>query len=322
MSSANQPKVVILGIFAADLAFRAARMPVIGETLIGSDFAIGCGGKGSNQAVAARRSGATTAFLTRIGRDVFGDMALNLWRGEGIEMGGIALTDEPTGAAFIYVDEATGQNAIIVNPGAARGIDGGFLGEVRERIAGARVFATQLEQPLETAAEALAIARAGGATTVFNPAPAPEGGLPDAIWPLCDIVVPNEVEATMLTGITVTDPASAAQAAGHLMATGAGSVIVTLGGQGALLRSATETLLVPAQAAGPVVDTTGAGDAFMGGLCAALAEGRGVGEAARFAGAVAGLSVTRFGTAAAMPSRLEIDALLAGGQRRADPRIG
>lgn len=312
MSSESQPAVVILGIFAADLAFRAARMPVIGETLIGSDFGIGCGGKGSNQAVAARRSGATTAFLTRIGRDVFGGMALDLWRGEGIDITGVAVTDEPTGAAFIYVDEASGQNAIIVNPGAARGIDGRFLSDVRARIAGARIFAIQLEQPVETAAEALAIARAGGAMTVFNPAPAPESGLPDTIWPLCDIVVPNEVEATMLTGIAVVDPASAAEAGSILLAKGAGSVIVTLGGQGALLCSENGTLLIPAFRAGAVVDTTGAGDAFMGGLCAALAEGRTLADAARFAGAVAGLSVTRPGTAASMPGREEVDALLAG----------
>ena len=314
MTVSADSQVIFLGIFAADLAFRAARLPRIGETLLGSDFAIGAGGKGSNQAVACARSGGQAALLTRIGRDVFGELALQTWRQSGVATDGVETGDgEPTGAAFIFVDEVNGQNAIIVNPGAARGLDLGFVERMRSRIAGARVFATQLEQPLEAALRGLEIARAAGATTVFNPAPAPAARLPEAIWRLCDVVVPNEVEASMLTGIDVAGPEDAAAAADVLLARGASSVIVTLGGQGALLRTPTLRLHLPPVAAGALLDTTGAGDAFIGGLCTALAEGRSLTDAARFASAVAGISVTRPGTAASMPARTEVDRLLGDG---------
>ena len=315
MTPSAPARVSFLGIFAADLLFRAARLPRMGETLLGSDFAIGAGGKGSNQAVACARCGGQAALLTRIGRDVFADLALQTWRQAGIDTAGVELSDEPTGAAFIFVDEANGQNAIIVNPGAARGIDPSFVERAERLIVASRVFATQLEQPVAPALRALQIARGAGVTTVFNPAPAPALALPDELWRLCDVVVPNEVEASMLTGVEVLGPDSAAAAADLLIARGAGSVIVTLGGQGALLRTPTERLHVAALDAGVLRDTTGAGDAFIGGLCTAIAEGRSLADAARFASAVAGLSVTRPGTAASMPARAEVDRLLAVSHR-------
>jgi len=316
MTASPAVQVCFLGTFAADLSFRAERLPRIGETLLGSDFAIGAGGKGSNQAVACARSGARVALLTRIGRDVFGEMALQTLQQAGIDTDGVELSDEPTGAAFIFVDETNGQNAIIVNPGAARGIDRAFVDRARQLIAAARVFATQLEQPVAAALRGLEIARAAGATTVFNPAPAPAAALPQALWRLCDVVVPNEVEASMLTGVDVDGPDAAAAAADILIAKGAGNVIVTLGGHGALLRTPTARLHIPAVDAGVLRDTTGAGDAFIGGLCTALAEGRSLADAAGFASAVAGLSVTRPGTAASMPTRVEVDGLLDARLRR------
>ena len=311
MSASATAPVTILGIFAADLSFRAERMPRIGETLIASGFAVGAGGKGSNQAVACARSGGQAAMLTRIGRDVFGELALRTWQQAGVSTDGVETSDkEATGAAFIFVDQASGQNAILVDPGAARTLDRAFVERARQRIAGSRVFATQLEQPRDAALHALQIAREGGATTVLNPAPAPAGALPDAVWPLCDVVVPNEVEASMLTGVHVDGPQRAIDAAGVLLAKGASNVIVTLGAQGVLLRSQTFCLHLPPVIAGTVYDTTGAGDAFMGGLCTALAEGRTLADAAQFANAVAGISVTRPGTAASMPERSEIDQLM------------
>lgn len=309
-------RVSFLGIFAADLSFRAERLPRIGETLLSTDFAIGAGGKGSNQAVACARSGGQVALLTRIGRDVFGELALQTWQQASIDTVGVELSDEATGAAFIFVDEANGQNAIIVNPGAARGIDRSFVDRAGRLIAASRVFATQLEQPVAAALRGLEIARGAGVMTVFNPAPAPTLALPEAIWRLCDVVVPNEVEASMLTGVDVDGPEAAAAAADVLIARGAGNVIVTLGGHGALLRTATARLHIPAVDAGVLRDTTGAGDAFIGGLCTAIAEGRSLADAAGFASAVAGLSVTRPGTAASMPARAEIDRLLGANDRR------
>lgn len=315
-SAAAAAQVTFLGIFAADLAFRAPRLPHIGETLLGSDFAMGAGGKGSNQAIACARSGAQVALLTRIGRDVFGDMAIKAWRQAEINTAGVELCDESTGVAFIFVDQANGQNAIIVEPGAARGIDKAFVDRMARLIAASRVFATQLELPVAAAMHGLQIARSAGATTVFNPAPATAAVLPDAIWGLCDVVVPNEVEASMLTGIEVDGPERAALAADALIAKGAGNVIVTLGGQGALLRTPRSQLHIQPFNAGILCDTTGAGDAFIGGLCTAISEGRSLAEAARFASAVAGLSVTRPGTATSMPTRAEIDRLLGATDRR------
>jgi ribokinase len=311
MTPSANSQVTFLGIFAADLSFRAVRLPCIGETLIASDFAIGAGGKGSNQAVACARSGGQAAFLTRIGRDAFGELALQTWHRAGVVTDGVETSDDKaTGAAFIFVDEASGQNAIIVNPGAAREIDCAFVERARNRIAGSRVFASQLEQPIDAALRGLQIAREGRVITVLNPAPAPASVLPDEIWPLCDVVVPNEVEASMLTGINVDGPQRAIEAADVLISKGASSVILTLGVQGVLLRTPTLCLHLPPAFAGSVRDTTGAGDAFIGGLCTALAEGRTLTDSAHFANAVAGISVTRPGTAASMPARDEIDRLL------------
>ena len=309
MTASAAAPVTILGIFAADLSFRAARMPLMGETLIASDFAVGAGGKGSNQAVACARSGGQAVMLTRIGRDVFGELALRTWQQAGVATDGVETSHhEATGAAFIFVDQASGQNAILVDPGAARTLDRAFVERARTRIAGSRVFATQLEQPVDAALQGLQIAREGRVTTVLNPAPALV--LPDAIWPLCDVVVPNEVEASMLTGVHVDGPQRAIDAADVLLAKGASNVIVTLGGQGVLLRSPTLCLHLLPVVAGTVYDTTGAGDAFMGGLCTALADGYTLADAAHFANAVAGISVTRPGTAASMPDRGEIDRLM------------
>jgi ribokinase len=300
--------VAILGIYVADLAFRASRLPRVGETIAGSGFAVGPGGKGSNQAVAAARAGARVTFISRIGRDSFGDTALSLWKTEGIVPRVEQVPDAPTGAAFIYVQERTGENAIIVAPGAAALISAADVVAAADAIRGARVFMTQLEQPADAALRGLRIAREAGTLTVFNPAPA----LPfdDAVYPLCDYITPNEHEAATLTGLPVTNLDDARRAGDALLARGAGCALITLGAQGALLHRAGESVHVPPRNAGRVLETTGAGDAFNGGFAAALAEGATPLEAARFATAVAAISVTRAGTAPSMPQRHEIDALL------------
>ena len=301
-------EVVILGVFVADTSYRAERMPRLGETVLGEDFALGPGGKGSNQAVAAAKAGGRVSFVSRIGRDTFGDMAMATW-----EEAGVAAEVERgagyTGAAFIFLEAATGDNAIIVAPGAAGEIDAGFVEARAELIAGAKVFVTQLEQPMGAAVRAVELAREGGAATILNPAPA--AALPEGMLPLCDYVTPNETEAESLTGIAVTDLESAARAGDALLAQGvAKAAILTLGAQGALFHAADRSVHVPAFDAGAVVETTGAGDAFNGGFATALAEGRDPLEAARFGCATASISVTRPGTAPAMPSRAEIEALL------------
>jgi len=303
-------RIAILGIFVADLAFRAQRPPEMGETIIGSGFKMGPGGKGSNQAVAAARAGAKVSFISLIGKDAFGDIALSTWGGEGIDVGCVTQSpDLPTGAAYIFVNEATGENAIIVVPGAAGAISIEDVDRATEAITNARVFVTQLEQPIDAARRGLEIARTSDVVTILNPAPAAE--LDDRIYPLCDYMTPNEREASALTGISVTDAESAKVAADILVRKGCGAAILTLGEAGALYHSREQSVLVPAFKVGNVVETTGAGDAFNGGLAAALSEGMAPIDAVRFGCATAGISVTRPGTAPSMPTRAEIQALLA-----------
>ncbi|MFN3936729.1 MAG: ribokinase [Gemmobacter sp.] len=304
-------QIVILGIFAADATFRADRLPDMGETLIGRGFALGPGGKGSNQAVAAARAGGDVALVTRLGQDDFAGLARKIWAAAGVRAEVVKDPESHTGAAFIFVNDATGDNAIIVTPGAAGRLCVADVERHAGLVAGARVFATQLEQPLPAARRALEIARAAGVRTVLNPAPA--APLDDGLLALCDVLTPNETEAAALTGLAVADPEGAARAAAALRARGAGAVAVTLGAQGALWQDATGTVRVPAFDAGPVVETTGAGDAFNGAFAVALAEGLDGPAAVRFGCAAASISVTRPGTAASMPSRAEIEALLARG---------
>lgn len=300
--------VVILGIFAADLAFRAARLPQIGETLLGEGFHLGPGGKGSNQAISAARSGARVRLITRIGADSFGDMARNLWTGEGIDIAHVAISDAPTGAAFIFVSSITGDNAIIVETGAAAQLLPADVEGASAAFVGADVFMTQLEQPIPAAIRGLELARRHGVITILNPAPA--AALPDSVWPLCDFATPNQSEAEAITGVAVTDLAAAQRAGDALLARGVGTAVLTLGAQGVLVHGRDGSTLVPAIAAGPVLDTTGAGDAFGGGFAASLARGEDVLTAARFGCAVAGISVTRRGTAASMPLVSEVRALM------------
>lgn len=300
--------IAILGIFVADLAFRAGRQPVMGETLMGSGFTMGPGGKGSNQAVAAARAGGKVSLISRLGRDAFGDIAIATWKAEGIAPRVAVAPDEPTGAAYIFVSDATGENAIIVVPGAAGGLSPQDVEAARGAIEDARVFVTQLEQPVPAARRGLEIARASGAVTIFNPAPA--APVPQDIYALCDYVIPNETEAAALTGLPVDTEEQARKAGDALLAMGANNALITLGARGALLHNGHGSTLIPSFNAGKVVETAGAGDAFVGAFAAGLAEGMAPAAAARFGCAAAGISVTRPGTAPAMPTRAEIEALL------------
>ncbi len=300
--------VVILGIYVADLAFRAGRQPEMGETILGTSFAMGPGGKGSNQTVAAARAGAAVTFITKLGKDNFGDAALAMYELEGVKALAPQDPNVSTGAAYIFVQDGTGSNAIIVVPGAAGTITLDDVEENAATIRSAKVFMTQLEQPIPAAVRALEIAKEAGVITIFNPAPA--APLDDSIYKLCDYVTPNESEASMLTGVTVTDLAGAKKAADVLIAKGAGAVLITLGGQGSLLHTKDSSVHIPIFNAGKVVDTTGAGDAFNGGFAAALARGESPEAAARFGSATAGISVTRLGTAPSMPYLKETLSLL------------
>jgi ribokinase len=217
---------------------------------------------------------------------------------------------EPTGAAYIYVNDRTGENAIIVVSGAAGTISAADVEAAGDAIRSAAVFVTQLEQPVPAARRGLEIAREAGVVTVFNPAPAES--FDDALYALCDYVTPNESEAALLTGMAVASLDDARRAGDAFLKKGVGTALITLGEQGALLHAKDRSVHVPAFDAGTVVETAGAGDAFNGGFAAAIARGDDPVAAARFGCAVAGISVTRAGTAPSMPTRAEVEALLAG----------
>ena len=306
----SKAKVAILGIFVADLAFKAKRMPAVGETILGNGFAMGPGGKGSNQAVAAARAGGDVRFITKIGQDSFGDIAIATWQADGVNTSSVTrLADVPTGAAFIFVSSETGDNAIIVSPGAAGTVTPEDVTAAEAAIKESRVFITQLETSVEAGWRGLELARKAGVTTVFNPAPA--ATLDPAIYKLCDYVTPNETEAQQITGIAVSSVDDARVAGNKLLQMGVGNALITLGANGVLLHNSKQSVHIPAYKV-KVVETTGAGDAFNGGFAVALGEGRDPVDAARFGVATASLSVTKAGTAPSMPSRAEIDRMLAG----------
>ena len=303
------PDIMILGVFVADAAYRTTTMPVTGQTLLGTGFQLGPGGKGSNQAVAAAKAGGDVGFLSRIGADTFGQMGRDVWAAAGVTAMVIEDADRPTGSAGIFIEEATGKNAIVIVPGAAGAISVADIEARADEIARAKVAMTQLEQPMDAGHRFLEIAAAAGVTTILNPAPAAH--LPDDMLALCDYVTPNETEAEDLTGRKVTGPDDALDAAKALMAMGVRKgALITLGGNGSLFWDGARALHAPPMRAGPVVDTTGAGDAFNGGFATALAEDQAIDDALRFATATAALSVTKHGTAASMPARSEIDGLL------------
>ena len=215
--------IVILGVFVADTAYRAARQPRMGETILGEAFTLGPGGKGSNQSVAAAMAGGAVGFITKLGQDTFAEMALSTWAEAGVTSLATRHAESYTGAAYIFLESGTGNNAIIVCPGIATTIAPADIDRQADAIRGARVFVTQLEQPIEAAFRALETARGAGVATILNPAPASD--LPEGMLGLCDYVTPNETEAEALTGIAVADVADAERAA-EALRSAEGTVVV------------------------------------------------------------------------------------------------
>ena len=307
----DKHNIVVLGIYAADSAYKASRLPTMGETLIGSGFKLGPGGKGSNQSVAVARSGGDVAFISKIGNDPFGEMALDIYKTAGVHSRVDVHDDLPTGAAFIFVDEKTGNNAIIVYPGAAGTIDNQQIDANKNLIEGASVFVTQLEQPVPVTEYAIKMAKNAGVTTILNPAPAPapENRFDDSIYGYCDFIVPNESEAEILVGFPVITPDDAKKAGQILCERGAKTALITLGENGIYIHNDTISQHVPAIPAN-VVETTGAGDAFVGGFATALSEGKDILSAVMFGNATASIAVSRAGAATSMPTRVEVENLL------------
>jgi ribokinase len=265
------------------------------------------GGKGANQAVAARRLGADVRFIGCVGEDAAGRGIRQALAGEGIEVGGVAVTETAaTGTALIMVD-AEGRNQIAVAPGANRSLAVNHVRARAEDFAWADVVVCQLETPLDTVAWALDTARRHRAITILNPAPVPPAPL--GCWSLVDYLTPNEGEAARLSGIPIAGPVDVARAGEALRARGVGTVVVTCGAGGVVACTADGTERMPARAVA-VVDTTAAGDAFNGALAVALAEARRLREALGFATAAAALACTRRGAQASLPTRADVERLL------------
>lgn len=297
-------KIVVVGSFNADLTSYLARMPRPGETVHGDRFVTGAGGKGSNQAVAAARLGAEVTFIGRVGKDVFAELAYEIWDAEGVNRDFVSADDEvATGVAPILVD-SSGENMIVVVLGANLRVQAADIDAARARIAAADVLVTQLEINLDMTRYALETAKQLGVATILNPAPA--AAIPQSLIDLADYLTPNETELETLSG----SAGESAAAARGLLTRADQRAVVTLGAQGAQIVSADESATVPAFAV-DVVDTTGAGDAFNAGLAVALAEGKPLADAVRFANAAAALCVTKPGTARSTPYRAEVEALYA-----------
>ncbi len=306
----NKRKVCVMGSFIVDLMMRAPRLPLPGETVKGSLFKIGPGGKGSNQAIAAHRAGADTTIITQVGVDQFTALALDSFKGEGIDTEFIFKDPRAgTGAALIMVDEKSGQNKIVVTLGACQTLSRENIDRAKDRIVHADIFLTQLETNLNVVEYSIGMAHSNGVPVILNPAPADT--IPDALYPKIDYLTPNESEASLLCGFTIENDEDFLKAGRILLDRGVKNVIFTVGKKGAFLYNAhTQKLYSPFDV--HVVDTTGAGDAFNGGLATALAEKMPLEDAIIFANAVASLKVTKLGTAPAMPKRKEIDHLFRG----------
>ncbi|HPY29649.1 MAG TPA: ribokinase [Verrucomicrobiota bacterium] len=304
----SKPSLVVVGSSNTDMIIKLDRIPKPGETLLGGEFAIAAGGKGANQAVAAARAGGAVTFVARVGRDMFGDRALAGFRADGLNVKHVIRDrTHPSGVALIFVGK-DGENSIAVASGANGKLTPADVVKAKSALRGASVLLLQLETPLNTVQAAADLAVAAGARVILNPAPARP--LPDKLLRQVYLLTPNESEAGLLTGMTVTSPATAVKAAGKLLARGVRHVIITLGARGALIAGSEGHALIPAFKVKPV-DTTAAGDVFNGTLAVALAERRTLAEAARFACAAAAISVTRVGAQTSIPRRREIERLLA-----------
>ncbi|MCZ0710015.1 ribokinase [Microbacterium paraoxydans] len=300
--------VVIVGSVTADVTTFSQRLPARGETILGDEFTLMLGGKGANQAVAAGRSGARTSFVGCVGDDLFHDLVVDGLTAAGVDLAHLRTVQGPTGIAHIRVD-ASAQNDIVMVPLANAALSTEQIDEALAALAPTTsVLLTQLETPSALTAHITTRGREHGMTVILDPAPAAE--LAAEIWRSIDIVTPNETEASLISGILVTDAASAERAGHWFLEQGVGAAVITLAGQGSCVVTAEGATVVPPF---PVeaVDTTAAGDAYAGYLGAALASGAALTDAVRLATAAGALTVTKQGASPSLPHRADVEAFLA-----------
>jgi ribokinase len=302
----TQPTITVVGSFAVGMTLRTGRMPHFGETLVGRDFDMGPGGKGSNQAVGTARLGARSYFAGIIGDDKLAEIALDLYAAEGVDTTFLKQTKEmATGVGFIILNDA-GENGIILDMGANKLMDPGFVDGLAAQIAASDVVMSVLELPVPAAARAMALGRQHGVRTILNPAPATR--LDDGVLGSVDYLTPNETELRILMGLAPDDPTPTIELAQRLKQRPLGTLIVTQGEKGALVITGDDNIEVPGVPV-RVVDTTGAGDAFNSGLAVALAEGRDLVDAVRYANCAGALACTHLGVIPALATRAAVDEL-------------
>lgn len=294
----------MVGSYATGLTMQVKRLPAPGETVLGSGYRVDYGGKGSNQAVACARLGAEVRFISRIGEDAFGDMALRLYREEQVDTRFVRRTAAaPTGVGFILVEAGTGDNCIALDPGANEVLSHADVVDCESGFKDATVVLTQLEIPAAAAAAALECGRLHRAITILNPAPVRE--LPDSVLDKVDVLTPNRTEANVLTGRKSNADEDPEKLARELVQRGVKTVVMTLGDRGALIVTASSSQAIPAIEVNSV-DSTGAGDAFNAGLATALAFAETIESAVEFAVIAGGLAVTRDGVIPALPTSSQV----------------
>jgi ribokinase len=293
--------IIVFGSINMDLVTKSPRLPMAGETLQGYEFFTAPGGKGANQAVAAARLGIPTQIVGRLGDDEFGRQLQRSLQESGVNTDRI-LVDQAasSGVAVITVDDA-GENNIIIVAGTNGRVNHQDIDRLTDLLPGAAALLLQLEIPLPAVIAAAQAARRAGVSVILDPAPA-KGDIPPELYPLVDIITPNEIEASQLVGFPVDGPEAAAKASAELRQWGVGSVIVKLGDRGVFCATGEETFFVPAFSV-QAVDTVAAGDAFNGGLAAALAEGRSLPEAVVWGAAAGAISATKAGAQPSLPDR-------------------
>lgn len=305
MENSNRRKLVVVGSTNTDMVIHAPHFPIPGETVIGDDFMTNFGGKGANQAVAAARLGIQTIFVGKVGSDEFGKETIAHLKKEGVDVNYLFTSAEkPSGVALITTVDG-GENTIVVNSGANFDLKEEDIEKAKGAFKDASIVLMQLETPIRTLIAAANLAKSYGCLVVLNPAPAPNGQLPQELLQKIDLIIPNKTEASAISGCKITDAEAASKAIGIIQKMGVKSVIITVGSKGAIAMVDGELLLIPAIKV-KAVDTTGAGDTFCGALCAALINGSDMHSALAFANKASSISVTRSGAQISMPFLSEI----------------
>lgn len=298
-------RILVIGSSNTDMTVRSATLPKPGETVLGGNFRMGPGGKGANQAVAARLLGGEVTFVCKLGRDMFGEGASKHYESCGLDTSKILWSDKPSGVALITVDSKA-ENSIVVASGANADMTVTDIDSVADIIKSSGILLLQLEIPMDTVVHAAEIAYNAGVQVVLNPAPA--AVLPAELLKCVSILIPNETEASAISGIDINNFETAAAAAERLKGMGVREVIITMGSRGSVVCDG-DCTFVPAVKVN-AVDTTAAGDTFCGGVCVALSEGKDLLEAVKFATAASSIAVQRPGAQDSIPNRCEVDKLL------------